>query len=165
MKPLYSSRHLGKKSVMSMQRISPRAIGFGRSAFVTGIPVQRNFGLRFRWSSTGPATVVDTGFWTSLIPKPLRRENRKGPKRKKSREWNPATFFIVMFLFVGSMSIQLIALRNQTERYNRQSTVRIEQLRAALKRLQNGEEVNVDKLLGDVDESPQEADWEESEFR
>jgi hypothetical protein len=70
-----------------------------------------------------------------------------------------------MFLFVGSMSIQLIALRNQTERYNRQSTVRIEQLRAALKRLQNGEEVNVDKLLGDVDESPQEADWEESEFR
>lgn len=60
------------------------------------------------------------------------------------------------------MSIQMIALRNQCERYNRQSTVRIGQLREALRKLQNGEEVDVDKLLGSADESQKDADWEES---
>lgn len=69
-----------------------------------------------------------------------------------------------MFLFIGSMSIQMIALRNQSERYNRQSTVRIGQLRQALMKLQNGEEVDVDKLLGNVDEAQKEIDWEESAY-
>lgn len=69
-----------------------------------------------------------------------------------------------MFLFIGSMSIQMIALRNQSERYNRQSTVRIGQLRQALMKLQNGEEVDVDKLLGNVDEGQKEIDWEESAY-
>lgn len=82
-------------------------------------------------------------------------------KGNKSKEWNPATFFIIMFLFIGSMSIQMIALRNQSDRYNRQSTVRIGQLRQALMKLQNGEEVDVDKLLGNVDEAQKEIDWEE----
>ncbi|OAQ68020.1 hypothetical protein VFPPC_15765 [Pochonia chlamydosporia 170] len=144
---------------MSMQRLSTRAFGLGRPALMSRIPAQRNFPVRR--SSTGPATIVDTGFWTSLIPKPLRRESRKGTKAKKSKEWNPATFFIVMFLFIGSMSIQMIALRNQSERYNRQSTVRISQLREAMRRLQNGEDVNVDKLLGNADESQRDVDWEE----
>lgn len=58
----------------------------------------------------------------------------------------------------------MIALRNQSERYNRQSTVRISQLREAMRRLQNGEDVNVDKLLGNADESQKDVDWEESEL-
>ncbi|KAK9442625.1 hypothetical protein VB005_03688 [Metarhizium brunneum] len=144
---------------MSIQRVPLRLIGLSRLELASRTPAQRN--LAIRWSSTSPATIVDTGFWTSLIPKPLRRENRKGIKGRKSKEWNPATFFIVMFLFIGSMSIQMIALRNQCERYNRQSTVRIGQLREALRKLQNGEEVDVDKLLGSADESQKDADWEE----
>lgn len=149
---------------MSVPRLSARAIGLSRSAFVSriSISVQRNHAVR--WSSTGPASIVDTGFWRSLIPKPLRRANRKGTKGEKSKEWNPATFFIVMFLFIGSMSIQMIALRNQSERYNRQSTVRIGQLREALKKLQNGEDIDVNKLLGSADESQKDIDWEESEL-
>ncbi|KAG8414924.1 hypothetical protein J3458_008817 [Metarhizium acridum] len=144
---------------MSIQRVPLQLIGRSRLGLASRIPAQRNFAIR--WSSTGPATIVDTGFWTSLIPKPLRRENRQDIKGKKSKEWNPATFFIVMFLFIGSMSIQMIALRNQCERYNRQSTVRIGQLKEALRKLQNGEEVNVEKLLGSADESQKDADWEE----
>lgn len=67
-----------------------------------------------------------------------------------------------MFLFVGSMSIQMIALRNQTVRYMRQAGVRLELLREVVERIQNGEDVDVEKLLG-TGEPQKEADWEEGE--
>lgn len=112
--------------------------------------------------STAYPTVTDSGFWKSLVPKPLRRENR-ARKKGKSREWNPATYFIVMFLFVGSMSIQMIALRNQTSRYMRQASVRLQLLREVVERIQNGEDVDVEKMLG-TGEPQKEADWEEGEL-
>ncbi|QPH12322.1 hypothetical protein C2857_004454 [Epichloe festucae Fl1] len=144
---------------MTTARLALQAVCAGRVCLGARIPIQPLRAIRF--SSSGPATIADAGFWTSLIPKPFRKENRKMNKGNKSKEWNPATFFIIMFLFIGSMSIQMIALRNQSDRYNRQSTVRIGQLRQALMKLQNGEEVDVDKLLGNVDEAQKEIDWEE----
>ncbi|KAM0562554.1 hypothetical protein ACHAPJ_002244 [Fusarium lateritium] len=115
------------------------------------------FGIRY--SSTAPATIVDGSFWRSLIPKPLRKENRQLNK-KKSKEWNPATFFIAIFLLIGSMSIQMIALRNSFDRYTRQSESRIASLREVVEKIQRGEPVDVEKALGTGD--PQkEADWEE----
>ncbi|TQV91417.1 hypothetical protein V2A60_008936 [Cordyceps javanica] len=114
------------------------------------------------YSTQAYPTVTDSGFWKSLVPKPLRRENR-GPARgrgSKSRAWNPATYFIVMFLFVGSMSIQMIALRNQTSRYMRQASVRLQLLREVVERIQAGEDVDVEKMLG-TGEPQKEADWEE----
>lgn len=59
------------------------------------------------------------------------------------------------------MSIQMIALRNSTERYTRQSAVRLGLLKEIVEKIQNGEDVDVEKLLGTGD--PQkEMDWEES---
>lgn len=114
-----------------------------------------------RYSSTAPATIVDGSFWKSLIPKPLRKENRE-LRAKKAKQWNPATFFIVMFLLIGSMSIQMIALRNSFDRYMRQSENTIAVLREVVERIQNGEDVDVEKALGTGD-AKKEADWEESE--
>ncbi|KAG6012485.1 hypothetical protein E4U43_007780 [Claviceps pusilla] len=114
-----------------------------------------------RSSSTGPATITDAGFWRSLIPKPFRKENRPKSSGTGAKEWNPATFFIVMFLFIGSMSIQMIALRKQSERYDRQSTVRMGQLREALRRLEGGHAVDVEKILGRADAVQRDSDWEE----
>ncbi|CAF3443055.1 hypothetical protein SNK03_011473 [Fusarium graminearum] len=114
------------------------------------------FGIRY--SSTAPVTIADGQFWRSLIPKPLRKENRQ--LRKKSREWNPATFFIVIFLLIGSMSIQMIALRNSFDRYMRQSEARIASLREVVEKIQRGETVDVEKALGTGDPG-READWEE----
>lgn len=54
----------------------------------------------------------------------------------------------------------MIALRNQSERHSRQSTIRIGQLREAVEKLERGEDLDVDKLLGDAGESPQDTDWE-----
>ena len=143
---------------MALQRSAFRASGVARAAAAAAHSAgYARFGTRF--SSTAPATVVDTGFWKSLVPKPLRKENRRNLKGK-SREWNPATYFIVMFLFIGSMSIQMIALRKQTDQYARQSAVRLGLLREVVERIQNGEEVDVEKVLGTGD--PQrEADWDE----
>ncbi|KAI9167434.1 hypothetical protein HJFPF1_03561 [Paramyrothecium foliicola] len=115
-------------------------------------------GLRF--ASTAPATIADASFWRSLVPKPLRREKRLSLKGLLSREWNPATFFIIIFLLIGSMSIQMIALRNSFDRYMRQSEVRIGLLREVVEKIQNGEKVDVEKVLGTGD-LKKEADWDE----
>ncbi|KAM4055249.1 hypothetical protein HRG_006048 [Hirsutella rhossiliensis] len=116
-------------------------------------------GLRHSSSAT-PATIADTGFWKSLIPKPLRKENRKARAQGRPKEWNPATYFIVMFLFIGSMSIQMITLRKQMDQHTRQSAVRIGLLRDVVEKIRNGEEVDVEKVLGTGD-AQREADWEE----
>lgn len=120
---------------------------------------------RFASDAPHPQTIMDTGFWKSLVPKPLRKENRqaRAKKNKKKGEWNPVTFYIIMFLFIGSMSIQMIALRNSTDRYKRQATVRIAQLKEIVERIQNGEDVDVEKLLG-TGEPQRETDWEEGMY-
>lgn len=150
---------------MTTRRLALRALCAGRVCLITRVTRESIQPLgAIRFSSTGPATVADAAFWRSLIPKPLRKENRNKSKGGKSKEWNPATFFIIMFLVIGSMSIQMIALRHESERYNRQSTVRIGQLREALRKIQNGEEVDVDKLLRSVDQVQRDAAWEESTY-
>lgn len=113
--------------------------------------------------------VAETSFWKSLIPKPLRPGNRAAgdggattpaTKKAKSKDWNPATFFIVIFLFIGSMSIQMISLRKNFDAFMRRSDVRIGLLREVIERVQNGEKVDVEKVLGTGDPE-REAEWEE----
>jgi hypothetical protein len=113
--------------------------------------------------SSAPPTILSGSFWRSLVPKPLRKENRQtGNKvvKKKKKEWNPATFFIAIFLLIGSMSIQFIALRNSFQRYTRQSEVKIAQLREVVERIQRGEDVDVEKMLG-TGEPERETEWED----
>lgn len=112
--------------------------------------------------STGLPSVAQTSFWESLIPKPLRRENRAGAKVKavKSKEWNPATFFIIIMLLIGSMSIQMIALKNSFAAYMRRADAKIDLLREVIEKVQNGEEVDVEGLLGSGDPE-KEQEWEE----
>ncbi|KAL6821017.1 hypothetical protein J3E69DRAFT_45720 [Trichoderma sp. SZMC 28015] len=143
---------------MMAQRLLLHAGRQSMAAIAANNVARASLGLRF--SSTAPYTVVEGSFWRSLIPKPMRKANRNKLKAKAKKEWNPATYFIVMFLFIGSMSIQMIALRNQTERYMRQSALRIAQLREVVQRIQNGEDVDVEKLLGTGD-AQKETEWEE----
>lgn len=100
-----------------------------------------------------------------MIPKPFRRRSEPtvdwGVKKKpKSKEWNPATFFIIIFLFIGSMSIQMIALRRDFDTFMRRSEVHIGLLREVVEKLQRGEEVDVRKTLGTGD-AEKEKEWEE----
>jgi len=79
------------------------------------------------------------------------------------KEWNPATFFIIIFLLIGSMSINMIALKKGFETYSRQTDVRIGLLREVVEKLQRGEKVDVEKVLG-TGVPEKEAEWERGTF-
>ncbi|PSR75366.1 hypothetical protein BD289DRAFT_345179, partial [Coniella lustricola] len=115
--------------------------------------------------------IAEVSFWKSLVPKFMRRDTTssqnsqlsKASKTKQSwfaKEWNPATFFVIIFLLIGSMSIQMISLRKNFDAFTRRSDVRIGLLREVVERLQNGQEVDVEKVLGSGDPE-KEAAWQE----
>ncbi|KAI0481532.1 hypothetical protein F4859DRAFT_423825 [Xylaria cf. heliscus] len=121
---------------------------------------------RIRHQSSAP-TIAQASFWKSLIPKPLRPAPKPTvdwgtpeKKKPKSKEWNPATFFIIIFLFIGSMSIQMIALKRDYSTFIRRAEVRIDLLREVVEKLQRGEDVDVEKALGTGD-AEKEVEWEE----
>ena len=91
-----------------------------------------------------------------MVPLPL----RKGVSIPLSGEWNPATYFIIIFILIGSMSINQIRLRIDHEKFTRQSDTRIGLLREVLDRIQRGEKVDVEKVLGTGDSSAEE-EWKD----
>jgi hypothetical protein len=96
-----------------------------------------------------------------MIPKFIRnRGARKSPNKEKSKEWNPATFYIIMFTLIGSQAIRMITLKNSYGAYTRTTDAKIELLREVITRVKNGENVDVEKLLGTGDEA-KEREWDE----
>ncbi|KAK0630654.1 hypothetical protein B0T17DRAFT_616278 [Bombardia bombarda] len=112
-------------------------------------------------SSSAVPRVAQPSFWKSLVPKFLRKsEYGTERKQKKSKGWNPATYFIVMFLLIGSMSIQMISLKKNFATFMRQSDVRIGLLREVVEKIQKGEKVDVERALGTGD-AEKELEWEQ----
>jgi hypothetical protein len=107
-------------------------------------------------------SVTQPSFWKGMIPKPFRRDSasRSATKKPRSKEWNPATFFIFIFLLIGSMSIQMIALRNEFAAFSRRADAKIGLLKEVIERIQKGEDVDVEGLLGTGD-AKREREWEE----
>ncbi|KLU84227.1 hypothetical protein MAPG_03272 [Magnaporthiopsis poae ATCC 64411] len=112
-----------------------------------------------RFANSTPS-ITQTSFWKSLIPKPFRGDGSPKAAKPKSRDWNPATFYIVIFLLIGSMSIQMISLRKNFDKFMRQSEVRIGLLREIVGKLHKGEAVDVEATLGSGD-AESEAEWEQ----
>ena len=81
-------------------------------------------------------------------------------KTKRTKEWNPATFFIVIFMLIGSNAIQMIALRHEFMTFSRKADAKIGLLKEVIERLQRGEDVDVGGLLGTGNEA-KEREWEE----
>lgn len=106
--------------------------------------------------------IADSSVWTSMIPKFVR--NRKPRTTERSKEWNPATFYIVMFTLIGSQAIRMLTLKNGYAAYRRTTDAKIELLKEVIKRVQNGEKVDVERLLGTGDET-KEKEWDEGRWR
>ena len=77
--------------------------------------------------------------WQSVIPKAFRQPDdpvsiaeRKKAQAAKSKEWNPATYFIVMALLIGSNAIQMISLRNDRVNFSRKTDAKIALLRETI---------------------------------
>lgn len=122
--------------------------------------LQRPMGIGARAASS----IAQPSFWRELIPKPLRSpvHGARLKKAKPAKGWNPATFFIIIFLLIGSMSIQMIALKRDFATFMRRSDVRIGLLREVVEKLQKGEKVDVEKVLGTGDPE-KELEWEDGE--
>lgn len=105
---------------------------------------------------------AQSSIWQSIIPKAFRkpREAIEYSKKPMRREWNPATFFIVIFLLIGSNAIQMIVLRNDFITFSRKAEAKIGLLKEVIGRVQKGEDVDVEGLLGTGNED-QEREWED----
>ncbi|KAF2106476.1 hypothetical protein BDV96DRAFT_469409, partial [Lophiotrema nucula] len=99
--------------------------------------------------------IAQPSFWTSLVPKPFRSVSN--PSQPKRREWNPATPFIILSLLVGSQAIQIIWLKREHLHFMRKAEAKIGVLREVVERVQRGEDVDVEGVLGTgVEESERE---------
>lgn len=94
-----------------------------------------------------------------MIPKPL-KDRASAPK---SREWNPATPYIILSLLVGSQAIQILWLKQERAHSLRKAEAKIGVLREVIERVQNGEDVDVGKVLGTGD-AESEKEWAEGEL-
>ena len=92
----------------------------------------------------------------------MRRGAREARKRArpKQQEWNPATYFILIFLLIGSNAIHFVNLKRQYTISSRQADTKIALLREVLKRVQNGEDIDVERALGTGDPLA-EQEWHE----
>ncbi|KZM23256.1 uncharacterized protein EKO05_0004472 [Ascochyta rabiei] len=101
-------------------------------------------------------TILRPSFWASMIPKPL-KDRASAPK---SRGWNPATPYIILSLLVGSQAIQILWLKQERAHSLRKAEAKIGVLKEVIERVQNGEDVNVEKVLGTGD-AESEKEWAE----
>ena len=119
--------------------------------------------IRTHWSDRLPA-IIRPSFWSSLYPNLGNRirswRKRDIGKGEKSKEWNPATFYIWIFMLIGSQSINLIALKNDYTIFSRKADAKIALLKEVIEKIQRGEEVDVEKALGTGDEA-QEQEWKD----
>jgi len=107
--------------------------------------------------------VAQPSFWTSLIPRFMRLSRDSSTKKAVQDElprWNPATFYIWIFLLIGSNSINMITLRNEYTTFDRKTDSKIAQLREVFEKVQRGEEVDVKRALGTGD-AQQEQEWKD----
>ncbi|KAI9812117.1 MAG: hypothetical protein M1826_002947 [Phylliscum demangeonii] len=102
--------------------------------------------------------IAQPAFWQSLLPRAMRERMSAGGKKKRATDWNPATFYIVAALLIGSHYIRALALRHDFAEHTRKAALRIELLREVIERVMKGEEVDVERLLGTGDET-REKDW------
>ena len=94
----------------------------------------------------------------SIIPRFL-RERSSTPVTKRIS--NPANYFIWIYILIGSQAIRILSLKNEFRNYKRQADLKLAKLREVVEKLQRGEEVNVEKVLGTGDEIA-EREWEEA---
>ena len=144
-----TKRHLQSSRLIAQSQYRPLSASFATTS-------RRHDSTRF------VPTILQPSFWRTIIPKSLRTRTPSAEEHPaaKSKEWNPATFFIIIFLLIGSQAIQTIALQRSYTSYSNQTEARLSLLRDVLRRVQAGEDVDVETALGTGNEV-KEKEWEE----
>lgn len=165
----HAQRHRSPLTAMDLSRPITRAghIRFATLAAPvrpspTFPPVSRNQpNLRRSQSTTAERPylprIAQPSLWKSFIPKPLRGESKSKPVKRS----NPANYFIWIYIFIGSQAIRILTIKNEAAKHRRIADIKLAQLREVVERLQAGEEVDVEKMLGTGDEQS-ETEWEQA---
>ncbi len=104
--------------------------------------------------------IAQPSLWHSIIPKSLRNRDRSQISTEKKPP-NPATYFIWIYLLIGSQAIRIIGTQNEHTTFMRKAELKVAKLREVIQKLQKGEPVDVEKELGTGDEA-QELEWEDA---
>ena len=107
--------------------------------------------------------IAQSSFWALIIPKFVRNRLSRDPQDRaaaRSKGWNPATFYIMIFILIGSQAIRMLTLKNEFANYTRSTNARIALLKDVVEKVQRGEEVDVEKILGTGDAAA-EREWDE----
>jgi hypothetical protein len=105
--------------------------------------------------------LIQPSIWHSIIPRFLRNRFNRLSESGQKKARNPATYFIWIYLLIGSQAIRILQLQNEFNTFMRRAELRIRKLREVVEALQRGEEIDVEKALGTGDEA-QEREWEEA---
>jgi hypothetical protein len=87
-----------------------------------------------------------------MVPKPFKSRSEYA----KSPEWNPATPYIILGLLVGSQAIQILWLKQERSHSYRKAEAKIGVLKEVIERVQRGEAVQVEQVLGTGDAESEE---------
>ena len=141
-----------------MSRSSSRFLSFHCLRLVNASHLQ--YCRTYATSTEHLPRVAQPSVWHSIIPKAFRspESSRVPAKPQRTKEWNPATFFICVFLLIGSNAIQMLTLKNEYSSFSRKADAKIKLLKDVLDSVQRGENVDVEKVLGTGDEE-QEQEW------
>ena len=104
--------------------------------------------------------IAQSSTWQSIIPRFLRQRTSSTPGLPKKAS-NPANYFIWIYILIGSQAIRILSLKNEFRNYTRQADLKLAKLREVIGKLQRGEQVDVEKVLGTGDEIA-EREWEEA---
>jgi hypothetical protein len=112
--------------------------------------------------------VAQPSLWTSMVPKPLRRTPKSALDHQKPHWFrtfwsNPVTPILLLSLLVGSQAIQMLTLKNEMFAYSRRTEAKIGVLRDVIQRVQRGEDVDVEGVLGTGDAAKEE-EWFDGMF-
>jgi hypothetical protein len=129
-----------------------------------GLTMNNSFSARLLSTAEAMPKIAQASTWHSIIPKFLRGGGSNTSPKAKSKEWNPATFYVVIWTLIGSQAIQMLVLRKDFENYTRKADAKIRLLREVIQKVNNGETVDVERLLGTGDEV-KEREWEEGQYQ
>ncbi|KAF2210947.1 hypothetical protein CERZMDRAFT_99117 [Cercospora zeae-maydis SCOH1-5] len=112
-------------------------------------------------------TVASPSFWTSLIPRFLRKPTTEAEAAARATRRDAAAAekrigltFLLLGILVGSNAINIIGLKREMLNFTRQTDAKLELLREIVERVKRGEDVKVEEALGTGDQE-QEKEWEE----
>ncbi|KAK6361170.1 hypothetical protein TWF730_004914 [Orbilia blumenaviensis] len=82
--------------------------------------------------------VISPTWWSQHLPQGLFKSTVKSTTETVKRKWNPAWGYVILALFVGSQSLNIMALRQESQVFIRRSDARIDTLREIIENIQNG---------------------------